>query len=800
MFAAKLLAALGAAAVALANAAAAAPAASAAVAVYPSPRTSNALPQTQITFRGVTPQAIGLVVVKGSSTGAHTGHIEGDSDGQGGSFLVDKPFAKGETVTVNTGLSIIGGSGGTFAFKVGNPAFAINAMPLPVVPAGANGVMRFRSRPDLTPGSVTISKNSAPSSQGDIFLTPQFGPLQNGPMIIDSRGNLVWFHPAPVSQQTIASDFRVQRYNGAPVLTWFEGITNHGSGRGQGVIFDQKYVQIATVHAGNGLDMDLHEFLISGGSAWIAAVQPSSVPGVGKPTMDDVIQEIDIKTGLVMFEWHALDHIATGDTYFPPRSAGFVFDPYHTNTVEPLKDGTVLISMRNTSAVYKIDPNTGRVLWTLGGKHSSFKFGSGASFAFQHTVLQQPDGTLTVFDDGGGPPYPHSRSRGIRLSLDTRHMRANLAKEYDHAPNIQANFEGGVQDLSGGDVFLGWGQQPYFSEDNASGQQIFDGRFTVPTSSYRAYRFAWSAQPPTQPALAVGAAGDGTSRLYASWNGATDVASWQVMAGSIPNALVPLGSTRNAGFETAIDANSNAPYFAVRALSASGRVLASSPVAATPAHVAVYGHSAFVSPQGTGAVPASCAANHPCSVDTTITAGRTVVATAGRERLAAASGGLLFFRLNQAGRSLLNKASNRRLGVQVSIHDASGTRGTAGMDLIKFSAGGAGPKRSVVQSPKLQLIGLTDFVNSKGTGGILAGCFAAAPCRVTTTVSVGRTVIARTGREYLGPSTLGYLFFQLNGTGQSMLAHASGNQLGAQVGLSSSQGTASGQVALVGFS
>jgi hypothetical protein len=298
----------------------------------------------------------------------------------------------------------------------------------------------------------------------------------------------------------------------------------------------------------------------------------------------------------------------------------------------------------------------------------------------------------------------------------------------------------------------------------------------------------------------VGASGDGTTPLYASWNGATDVASWQVMAGSNPNALVPLSSTRRSGFETTISANSNQPYFAVRALSSSGKVLATSPVAATPAHVAVYGHSAFVSPQGTGAIPASCAANHPCSVDTTITSGRTVVATTGRERLSQGSGGLLFFRLSGAGRALLGKASNRRLGVQVTVHDASGTRGSTGMDLIKFSASGGGPKRSVSQSPKLQLVGLTDFVNSKGTGGILAGCFANAPCRVTTTLSVGRTVISRTGREYLGPSTLGYLIFQLNGTGQSMLAHAPGNQLGAQVRISSSQGAASGQVALVGFS
>jgi hypothetical protein len=797
--AARLLAALSAAAVTLVIAAGAAPGASAAVAVFPSPGTSNALPGTQITFRGVSPQAIGAVVVNGSSTGLHTGHVEGDSDGQGGSFLPDKPFAKGETVTVNTGLSITGGSGGSFSFKVGNPAFSITAMPLPIVSAGSRGVMRFSSRPDLTPASVTIGKNSAPASQGDIFLTPQFGPLQNGPMIIDSRGNLVWFHPIPVSQQMITTDFRLQRYDGAPVLTWFEGITNHGSGSGQGVIYDRNYRQIKTVQAGNGLTMDLHEFLISGNNAYIVAVQPTTLPGVSKPAMDGIVQVIDIKTGLVLFEWHALDHVSTADTYFPPSAPGFVFDPYHINSVQPLRDGNLMISMRNTATVYKVDRNTGRVIWQLGGKHSSFKLGSGVRFWFQHSVLQQSNGSVTIFDDGGGPPYPESRSRGLRISVDSRHMVASRLNEYDHSPNIQANFEGGVQQLSGGDVFLGWGQQPYFSEDNASGQQIFDGRFTVPTSSYRAYRFNWNAQPPTQPALVVGGS-NGAVKLYASWNGATDVSSWQVLAGSSPSAVFPVSTTAKTGFETAIDASSSAPYFAVRALDSSGRALATSPVVSTPAHLAIYGHSSFVSPQGTGAIPVSCAADHPCSAATTITAGSTVIASTGHERIGQNGGGLLFFTLNGAGRSMLSKAAGHRLGVQVSVHDASGTTGSTGLDLIPFSTSGRGPARSVSQSPGLQLVGLTDFVNSRGTGGILAGCYATSPCQVTTTISVGRTVISRTGREYLGPGTLGYLFFQLNSAGQSMLAHAPGNQLGAQVKISSSQGTASGQLALVGFS
>ncbi len=313
----------------------------------------------------------------GSATGTHSGRIEGDSDGKGGSFLPAKPFAAGETVTVTTGLNIVGGSRGKFSFVIVHPSRPIQPEALPVVSAGSNGLQHFRSRTDLLPPSVTVSKSSAPASEGDIFVAPQFGPSQNGPMILDPQGNLLWFLPYSVSRKLLITDFRVQTYRGAPVMTWFQGFTNHGSGIGEGVIWDRSYKQIAVVHAGNGLQMDLHEFLLtSGRNAWLIAVSPVSYGhGVGKPTMDAVVQEIDIKTGLVMFEWHALDHVPLSYSYFTPKSPGFVFDPYHMNSVGFDRASNLIISMRNTSAIYSVDRNTGQITWTLGGKHSSFKIG-----------------------------------------------------------------------------------------------------------------------------------------------------------------------------------------------------------------------------------------------------------------------------------------------------------------------------------------------------------------------------------------------------------------------------------------
>jgi hypothetical protein len=793
----RVLGALLAAALALTGAATAQGAQ--AVSVYPSPGTRYNLPATQISFRGISLGQIGQIQVTGSASGPHAGTFEADSDGEGASFIPDHPFQRGETVTVGTDLDIAGGHDGTFTFAIARTAGSFGPMTLPVVPAGSDGVQRFRSRPDLQPAAVVISHDAAPASQGDIFLAPQFGPAQNGPMILDPRGRLLWFYPIPVKQNVLVTDFREQTYLGQPVLTWWQGYTNHGAGLGEGIIFDRSYRRMAVVKAGNGLQMDLHEFLLTPqGQAWVVAVSPVYVRGIGKAVMDAVVQEIDVRTGLVLFEWHALDHVPTSDSYFTPKTSGYVFDPYHLNSVWPVP-GAVVVSMRNTNAVYEIDQSTGRILWQLGGRHSTFTLGNGTSTAFQHDAIVQPDGTVTIFDDGAGPPTIHPYARGIRVRLDGRRHTASLVQEYDHTPPISTNFEGNVQQLSGGDVFMGWGQQPYFSEDDARGRQIFDGHFAVPTSSYRAYRFPWQGQPATIPALAVAAGPDGTTDSYASWNGATTVARWSVLTGASAGSLTPAGTVPDSGFETVIPVHTALGYFQVQALDAAGHVLASSPVRQVGPHLALYGRSAFVARTGTGAIPAGCLSSMPCSISTTVSVGRTVIATTGREALGARSGGLLFFTLTGTGRAMLAGARDHQLSATVTARDTSGLQSTVTVSLIAFYTSGPGPTRTVTQSPALQIVGKTDFVSARGTGGILAGCLSVAPCRVSARISAGGATIATTGREFIGPGELGYVIFTLSAAGQSLLTHASGNQLPVAVTLSGGGATASGQLALVRF-
>jgi hypothetical protein len=305
------------------------------------------------------------------------------------------------------------------------------------------------------------------------------------------------------------------------------------------------------------------------------------------------------------------------------------------------------------------------------------------------------------------------------------------------------------------------------------------------------------------PQLTVSPDDDGTIHLSASWVGATGVTAWRVFAGESPTALTPLGHAAMPGSRIAIAVQSAFPYFAVQALGSANQVLASSATVATPAHVAIYGHSVFSPAIGLGGLPAGCFTGRACHIATTISVGRTVIASTGRESIPAGSDGILYFKLTPGGRALLSRAPGHRLLVKVTTRDAAGSTATATLNLIRFLTTGRGPRRSTGTSGSLRIVGTTDFVSSGWVGGILAGCFANASCDVTTTITVGRTTIARTGPELLGANELGYLTFKLTPQGHAMLASARGNQLGAHVTLTNTTATgtatATANIALVRF-
>ena len=288
-----------------------------------------------------------------------------------------------------------------------------------------------------------------------------------------------------------------------------------------------------------------------------------------------IAQEIDIKTGEVLFEWRSVDHIGLDESYEKLKGPKKPFDYFHINSIDIDHDGNLLISARNTSAVYKVDHKTGEVIWRLGGKKSDFEMGEGTRIAHQHDARRQPEGTITIFDNGAFP-WRYGQSRGIELELDMDRMTATLVREYTYPDKLRATSQANMQVLPNDNVFIGWGRKPFFSEFSSNGKLLFNASFPGESESYRAFRFPWSGHPGDDPAVAADPGPDDKVTVYASWNGATEVSTWQVLAGPSPDQLKPIGSALRDGFETTITVHTTEPHVAVRAKNRSGQVLGTS--------------------------------------------------------------------------------------------------------------------------------------------------------------------------------------------------------------------------------
>ena len=554
------------------------------LAVSPLPDSYDASSYTQISLLGAPVGALSDISVSGSQTGRHSGHLAAYSQGDGASFVPSKQFRSGETVTVR-GKVTIASKTQAFAFHfVVARQDALKYAPPGHVSGDAGELQHFYSRPELEPPSLVVTAHSSQTAPGDIFAAPYSGPGLSGPMIFNEAGNLIWFHPLPFG--TAATNLQVQQLEGKPVLTWWQGyIPPQGFGEGEEIIDNSSYQQIGRVRAGNGLKADLHDFTIApNNTAVLTVFDPidcnlSSEGGPrGGAVTNSIFQEIDLRTGLVRREWDSLDHVPLSDSYSTATttSTEWPFDYFHTNSVDQLADGRTLISARNTWTLYELNTLTGQVLLRIGGKHSNVKLGPGAATAYQHDATVLENGTISVFDNGG-VPMVHPQSRGLVLAIDPQTKTDTVVAEYEHPSALSSGSQGDVQQLANGDMFVGWGAEPYFSEFSASGQLLFDGHMHGSYQSYRSYRFPWTGAPAGAPAIAAKAANaNGPVTVYASWNGATQVTSWRVLAGPSAAALAPVATAADAGFETAIATPAHEAYVAVQALEASGAVLSTS--------------------------------------------------------------------------------------------------------------------------------------------------------------------------------------------------------------------------------
>ncbi len=581
--------------------------------VLPFPGTPDAAPGTNVVFPKIEPGEIASITVVGSRSGIHTGSLSAQPAGRGSAFGPAHPFTPGERVSVtaqlrSTAAAAASGAPGSsrihFSFSVARPAhIRTSAAPDSSVdslgvtnPAATNAAATrsaskkthtFITLPGDKPPIVTISGKDTDHKSGDIFLTAQ-DTGQAAPYILDRRGDLLWYQPSGTPS---TFNLRVQSYDSQPVLTYWQGhvVCPPCSGEGSDPILNEHYQTIHTVTAGGGYQnqgTDLHEFTLgsegSEGTAFVTIWSPiqanlTSVGGPANGTLFDwIIQEIDVATNKVIWSWHAYGHVPIKDSYATYVN-GQPYDYFHLNSIQQLSNGNLIISARHTWAVYEINKSTGKIKWTLGGKHSTFKMGTGTKFEWQHDATLHSNGLMSLYDDAFGPgPTPEAQSRALKLHLSFSKHTATLVHGYTHTPAVKAASMGSVQILNNKDnVFIGWGNKRYFSEVTSSGKRIFGGAFATGVDSYRAYRFSnWIGAPLQPPAIVVKKASkSGQDAVYTSWNGANTVAKWQVLGSS--SASGPFSDVGSpvawSSFQTQVDVNSSAgPYFEVEALDSNG--------------------------------------------------------------------------------------------------------------------------------------------------------------------------------------------------------------------------------------
>jgi Arylsulfotransferase (ASST) len=496
-----------------------------------------------------------------------------------------------------------------------------SALAMPVSAAASTGMgsaASYVSASALRPLNVSVQRGQAARSGGLIFIDPFASgakPLvgQPGALILDRRGQPEWFHPVPKTEQVV--DFRAQRYVGKPVLTWWQGTvavaprqTNIPTGSPEPgarfYVYDDHYRRLKTIAAAGSCAQitcwtaDLHEFLLSpsGNALFLAArtVPMDLTPygGTANGALEDsAVQEIDLKTGRLLFQWDMLQHVPLSEAQTKPPPRG-VWDPYHLNSLQANSNGNLLVSARNTWAVYEIARSTGNVAWQLGGRGSSFTLSPQAQFFWQHDAQLHKGGELSLFDDGccafgpRGFEPAEQEAHGLLVQLNAASHTATVVHEYRHNPPLHVPSQGNAQMLADGNVFVGWGQLPYYSEYTADGRLIYDVALPEADESYRAFRLPWRGMPLTRPSVAAVRHG-GRTTVWVSWNGATQAARWRVLAGASRSHLRPVALAHRGGFETRFTLNTNGPLFEVQALSVSGHVIGAS-------HVLRAGHNAHI--------------------------------------------------------------------------------------------------------------------------------------------------------------------------------------------------------------
>lgn len=483
----------------------------------PVPGAGYVLPESNIAFRSgnLLPDYILKeisVKVTGSVSGPAPGELILSDDQKTLIFNPDIPFQWGEHVDVIISGKIKTKEGTpidpvSFGFDIAKSipdrACLNRIYDEPILPQKIKTYYHQKS----SPVSKSVKDNNLPDDFPELTVNYSNNPADGGYYFISPFGYWGWF-PDNVPYLIIMDN------KGIPVF--YKKLDGHGydfrfQPNGHLSFFynqwptpyhiemDSSYRQVNTYQMGNGYGYpDFHEFhLLQNGHAIVMCYDPqfvdmSQVVQGGQPNaiVDGwIIQELDASKN-VIFQWRSWDHYALTDADEHVDLTDTIIDLIHGNSIEVMDDA-MLLSPRNFDEITKIDRNTGDIIWRLGGKNNMFDFiNDTLRFSRAHDIRLQPDGHITLFDNGTYHPEPQFSSM-VEYAIDESNFTVSLVRRLRSDPDIFGIIMGNVQVTSENRKVVGWGSGvPGLTEFNQNDDPDLEIYFAG--INYRAYHFPWS--------------------------------------------------------------------------------------------------------------------------------------------------------------------------------------------------------------------------------------------------------------------------------------------------------------------
>jgi len=474
-------------------------------------------------------------------------------------------------------------------------------------PTTDQNLLQFKSRPDLYPPRLFVNITQDGVTPGYIFMAP-YQSFQTSAAIYDQDGSLIWYGWGVTGGATV-HNFKVCEYNGSDHLCFYQGFQYYGYARGQAVIMDTSLRPVKTVTALNGLSaLDQHEFNIVGDSALTTIYQPErydlsafNISGGEGWILNCVFQDVNLTTGELSFEWSAIEHVALSEGYVTPNQSevagtGFTavspWDYFHINSVDKNDDGDYLVSSRHASTLYKINGQTGEIIWRCGGKLSDFQMRNGLSWSYQHNarwLSHNASTDIISFFDNASNGFNQSANHSAGCIIQLNHGASPPTVELLHSyPGPEDNpvsaSQGNLQILNPNDwansnTFAGWGSQPYVTEHAPDGTILYQANVASNGQmNYRAYKFNITLTPTDSPALYTYALSpNADTTYYMSWNGATELARWRIYGrAACDGSWTLIDEVPKDDFETAYTAQGYQGFGMVEAVASNGTGLRNS--------------------------------------------------------------------------------------------------------------------------------------------------------------------------------------------------------------------------------